>query len=105
MQNLIKIVESSTRQFADIPIRTGGDTFCIILPETTVHESLSVVKRIVEKTGDELPSFLASVQYREPWTADDLLKAVDEALSISKTFPAPMFTYFDPESGKPEHTV
>ncbi len=105
VQSLIRIVESSTRQFSDIPIRTEGDTFCIILPETTVYESLIVVKRIMEKTGEELPSFLASVQYKEPWSADELLNAAEEALGISKTFPAPMFTYLDPETGKPEHTV
>lgn len=103
IHRLISIVECSIRQFSDIPIRIRGDVFYLLLPETTVFESLVVVKRIMERTGEQIPCFLAAVQYKESWTAEELLKAVEDTLRHSRTFPAPMLTYLNPETGKPEH--
>ncbi len=103
IHKLISIIESSIRQFSDIPIRIRGDVFYILLPETTVFESLVVVRRILERSGEQIPCFLASVQYKESWTGDELLKAVEDTLRHSRTFPAPMLTYLNPETGKPEH--
>ncbi len=105
LSKLIQIIESSIRQFADIPLRISGDIFYIILPETTVEESLVLIKRLMDKTGEELPCFIAAVEYKEPWTTAELLKIAGETLNVSKTFPAPMLTYIDPETGKLEHSL
>ncbi len=105
LERLVAAVSDSIRQFEDIPLRISADRMYIILPETSVKDALTPVRRILEKTEETLPCFIAAAEFDSSWSPEDILEKVEETLELSKSFPAPMFTFINPETGAPEHPL
>lgn len=105
IQNMTSVISDSIRQFEDIPLRISADRMYIILPDTELAGSLKLVERIYGKTGETLPCFAGIAEYKHPMSAEEILKAAEEALGASKAFPAPMLSYFNHDTGEFDHTL
>ncbi len=105
LQQLAALISDSIRQFEDIPIRTADDTLLLLLPETEMKGALKFMERFFHATGKVLPCFAGIVEYREPVTETELRSSAEKALTLSKSFPAPMLTYVDPETGAFSQTL
>lgn len=89
------VIQRSVRE-ADVPIRYGGDEFCVLMPQTSPDEARTSAERILESfladVERDMPSAsiatlsigLASRQGREPRSADALVQLADEALYLAK---------------------
>ncbi|MDH5720754.1 MAG: GGDEF domain-containing protein [Spirochaetia bacterium] len=85
-----KSITESVRP-ADTGARYGGDEFCVIFPETTVHEAEVVCKRIIKKFNQlnekkevALSIGLAESNIKSVYDSDTLIKKADEAMYKSK---------------------
>lgn len=76
---------------SDIPARFGGDEFILLLPETDAEEATNVAKRILMRVTREkvhnfqVPVSIGVTDWQSSFkTAEDMLRAVDQALYHSK---------------------
>ncbi len=105
IQQLSGLIGDTIRQFKDIPIRREKDIFAIILPGTELSGALTFTERFFHNTKEILPCFVGIVPYRDSMTIKEIQNAAEKALSTSKSFPAPMLTYTEPENGNLIHTL
>lgn len=89
------VIQRSIRE-SDVPIRYGGDEFCVLMPQTAPAEARASAERILDAfcrdVERDMPSAsvatlsigLASRQGREPQSADALVQLADEALYLAK---------------------
>ncbi len=98
-------ISDSIRQFEDIPIRIEEDKLLLILPDTELAGALKFMERFFKTSGETLPCFAGIVEYKEPLTEDEILVSAEKALTMSKSFPAPMLTYVDSATGNFSHTL
>lgn len=105
IREMTELISDSIRQFEDIPVRFSGDTIYIILPGTNCQGALKYIKRFFIQTREILPCFAGIVEYKMPMSEEEMLITVEKALVISKSFPAPMQTYLNSNTGKFDHLL
>ncbi len=86
----VEVVKKQIRQL-DIFCRIGGEEFAIILPETTLHDAVRVVKKINTLVRENPEATVAAtvsigvVEYIKGESEEDIYKRVDNALYKAKT--------------------
>ncbi len=90
LQALARAVRHSVRK-VDYPTRLGGDEFLVLLPEADLREAARVAARIfnhiaaLEVEGTRFSVSAGVAQWRPSYaTAEDFLRAVDQALYRAK---------------------
>lgn len=85
-----KIVRTILRQ-EDIPVRYGGDEFCIILPDTHLDEADQVANRLIAKYDEEMAESgvtlsigIAMTEPEDSIDYENLVKQADAAMYRSK---------------------
>lgn len=81
-----------TLRASDVPVKTGGDEFVVLLPDTDLHEAAIVAQRIhhaVDEQGKLEPSSAITVSlgvasWRAGRDANAVLEAADAALYVAK---------------------
>jgi diguanylate cyclase (GGDEF)-like protein len=82
----------STLRASDVPVRTGGDEFVILLPDTNLIDAARVAERIrfaIEEQGKHEPASAITVSlgvatWRSARDAQDVIEAADTALYQAK---------------------
>lgn len=91
LRRLAEVVRRNTR-LSDIPVRTGGDEFVVILPDTDLQGAVRVAESIVaaaarEVLGNSFTTLGVSAgiaEWREGRTADEVLQRADLLLMQAK---------------------
>ncbi len=105
LKQVAALISDSIRQFEDIPIRIEEDKLLLLLPDTETAGALKFMERFFKTAGEKLPCFAGIVEYQEPLTENEILTSAEKALTLSKSFPAPMLTYVDSATGNFSHTL
>ncbi len=95
LKQAARIIKANCRD-VDLSARYGGDEFCVLMPDTQVHEAVDVARRILheceyanqKRPADQSPVSMSigisHVDLSRPANAEQLIQHADEAMYAAK---------------------